>query len=181
MQEIEIKFQVNNLDVIKENLLRLGCEFSEELNQKDTVFVPDINDTSNQEGKQFIRIRNVNEKTELNLKQQSKKIMQSKEIEFEVSDFDAAYDFLDTLGLDEWVTVEKKRITTKYKEFNICIDEVKRLGEFIEIEIVTPEEDQTDYYEEEIVKVAKELGINPDQRINNFYDTMISELNEKEQ
>ena len=153
--------------------------FSDELNQRDTVFVPNINDVSSSTGKMFIRIRNVNGHSELNLKQKSNKIMQSKEIEFSVSDYDSAYDFLNTLGLDEYVTVEKKRITTKYKGFNICIDEVKRLGNFIEIEIITEGENKTDFYEQEIINIAKELGIAIKNRVNSFYDTMIRELDNK--
>ena len=180
MQEIELKFQVDNLEKIKQHLLNLDCEFSKDIIQKDVIYVPDINDTSNAEGKIFIRIRSVNDKSELTLKQQSKKIMQSKEIEFEVSDFNSASDFLETIGLTKWVTVEKKRITTKYKDFNICIDDVKRLGQFIEIEVLTNEEHQTDYYETKIIELAKELGININKRVNNFYDTMISELDKKE-
>jgi len=176
MQEIEIKFKIDNLNEVKDKLTQFGCSLSEELNQKDTVFVPDINDTLSSAGKMFIRIRNVNGSTELNLKKQSDKIMQSKEIEFEVSDFNSAYDFLDTLGLKEWATVEKKRVTTKYKEFNICMDEVKRLGSFIEIEIITEEENNTEVYEQEILQVAKELHIDISNRVNSFYDTMIKEL-----
>jgi adenylate cyclase class 2 len=180
VQEIEIKFRVENLEDIKSKLLSLGCFFSEELNQKDTIFVPNLKDTSTSEGKMFIRIRSVNGKVELTLKRQSSILMQSKEVEFEASDFDSAYDFLDTLGLEEWVTVEKKRITTKYKNFNICIDEVKKLGNFIEIEIVTEEKEKTKYYEEEIIMLAKELGINTEARVNSHYDTMIDELNQRQ-
>lgn len=179
MQEIEIKFKVDDLEKIKSNLLNLNCIFSKEKNQKDSVFVPDLNDTSNREGKMFIRVRSVNGKVEMNLKKQSDKIMQSKEIEFEASDFDRAYDFLKTLGLKEWVTVEKKRITTKYNKYNICIDEVKRLGSFVEIEIVTDEENKTEEFEKEILDIAMTIGIDINNRVNNFYDTMIHELDNK--
>jgi len=179
MQEIEMKFQMNNLKDVRETLENLGCKFSEELKQKDVIFVPDIKNTIVEEGAIFIRIRNVNDKIELNLKKRAKKIMESKEIEFEVNDFDGAYDFIKTLGFEEWVTVEKKRITTNYKEFNICIDEVKGLGEFVEIEIITSEENKADYYENEIIKVCQELSIDPNNRINSHYDTMINELNKK--
>ncbi len=106
--------------------------------------------------------------------------MQSKEIEFGISDIDKAYDFLETIGFKEWVTVEKKRIETAYKEFNICIDHVKRLGDFIEIEILSEEENQTEFYEKKILSIAKELGIPIENRINNYYDSMIAGLNKKE-
>lgn len=71
MQEIEIKFKVDNLEEIKNRLLQENYIFSEELNQKDTVFVPNINDTSIGEGKMFVRIRSVNDTFELNLKRRS--------------------------------------------------------------------------------------------------------------
>ncbi len=179
MQEIEIKFKINNLDNLKNKLIESGSVLSEELYQKDTVFVPTLKDTSNGEGKMFIRIRKENDKTELTLKKQSSKIMQSKEIEFEVSNYESAKDFLLTLGLEEWVTVEKRRVKTKYKGFNICMDIVTRLGVFVEVEIITEEENKTDYYENKILEVCHELGIDTKERINSFYDTMISELSKE--
>lgn len=179
MQEIEIKFRVENLDNVKEKLNNLGCIFSKELNQKDTIFLPDLNNTESKEGSLFVRIRDVNGKVELNLKKQSAISFQAKEIEFGANDFDSAYDFLDTLGLKEWVTVEKKRTTTIYNKFNICIDSVKRLGNFVEIELLTNEENKSKQFEKEILGLANKLGINTQNRINSFYDTMIYELNKQ--
>ena len=176
MQEIEIKFKVDNLEKVKEFLKKEGCLFSPLLNQKDTIFVSDLDDVVVGEGKVFTRVRSVNGKYELNLKKQSKKLMQSEEVEFEVSNYDEALSFLELLDLKKWVVVEKKRITTKYKDYNICIDEVKRLGSFVEIEIVTSRKNNTDFYEKEILGVAGELGIDINNRINSFYDVMISEL-----
>lgn len=180
MQEIEIKFRVKNLADLKRKLENKGCQLSKELHQKDTVFVSDLSDTVSSEGKIFTRIRSVNGINELNLKRQSKELMSSKEIEFEVSDYDKAYDFLSTLGLKKWVTVEKTRVTGTYGVFNICIDTVKHLGDFIEIEIVTEDENNIAMYEERILEVAKELSIDQNDRVNSHYDTMLNELNIKD-
>lgn len=180
MQEIEIKFRVQNLLQIENSLTNNGCTFSKELNQKDVIFVPNIKDTSNKDGNIFVRIRKSNENIELNLKKRSSNLIQAKEIEFNIDNFEAANDFLETLGLYKWVTVEKQRKTTKYKNFNICIDTVKGLGNFIEIEIITFEDDKVDYYEEEIIKIAKELGINIEDREYRLYDSMIDELEKKD-
>lgn len=180
MQEIEIKFRIDNREQLISKLESHNSHFSDPIHQKDIIFVPDLNDTANGEGKIFVRIRKQNEKKIITLKKQSKVIMQSKEIEFGISDIDKAYDFLETIGFKEWVTVEKKRIETAYKEFNICIDHVKRLGDFIEIEILSEEENQTEFYEKKILSIAKELGIPIENRINNYYDSMIAGLNKKE-
>ncbi len=180
MQEIEIKFQINNTEKLLKKLKSLQCKFSEPINQKDIIFVPNLNDTENGEGKIFIRLRKQNEKKIITLKKQSKVIMQNKEIEFEIGDMDKAKDLLETVGFKEWVTVEKMRIETTYQGFNICIDQVKRLGDFIEIEILSEEENQTELYEKQILSMAEELDIPLQNRINNYYDSMIAELNEKE-
>ncbi|MDO4283567.1 MAG: class IV adenylate cyclase [Clostridia bacterium] len=176
MQEIEIKFKIENVEHVKEKLRSAGCQLSEELHQKDTVFVSDLSDTKSDEGKIFTRIRSVNGVNELNLKKQSKDLINSKEIEFEVSDYDKVYDFLNTLGLKKWVTVEKIRVTGVYQGFNICIDNVKYLGNFIEIEMVT-EDENIKLYEEKILEIALELGIDINHRVNSHYDTMLNELN----
>lgn len=176
MNEVEIKFRIDNIEQLKENLKYNKCIFSEQLKQKDIIFLPNINDTDSGEGKIFVRIREVNGIVEINLKKQSNIGFMSKEIEFEVNDFFKAQDFLETLGLTEWVTVEKKRVTTKYNGFNICIDEVKKLGSFVEIEIIT-EEDNILQYEEKIINVATKLGIDTNNRINDYYDSMIDKLN----
>ena len=102
--------------------------------------------------------------------------MESEEIEFEVSSYELANQFLKALGYLPWVEVNKKRRYSKYKEYNICIDEVERLGSFIELEILVDKDNKEDY-ELALLEVAKKLGINPDKRINSHYDTMISELN----
>jgi predicted adenylyl cyclase CyaB len=176
MQEIEIKFKIDDIEKFKQGLVDKGCTLSEELNQKDIIYLFDLNDTLKGPDKVVVRIRNVNGKSELNLKRKSKIDFQAEEIEFGIEDSNKANMFLLGLGLKEWVTVEKRRVYTKYKNFNICIDDVKRLGTFAEIEIVTDISDKPKYFEKEILVIAKELGIDTNNRINSFYDTMISEL-----
>lgn len=101
--------------------------------------------------------------------------MESEEIEFEVNSYEKANAFLKALGFKEWVQVNKKRRYSKYQDYNICIDEVERLGTFVEIELLVNEQNDINY-EEQLLNVAKEIGINTDNRINSHYDTMISEL-----
>lgn len=176
MREIELKFKVENLEDVKRKLINSECEMSEELHQKDTIFVSDLNDTKSEEGKIFIRIRKENEKIELNLKKQGKERIESKEIEFNVDSFEKTNDFLETLGLKQWVTVEKTRVTTKYKEFNICIDVVKELGNFVEIELLTDDNLDIEICKNKLLEIAKELNINTENIVKKHYDTMMNEL-----
>lgn len=176
MREIELKFKVDNLDVLINKLKEEQCEISAVKMQNDTIYVQNLDDTESKEGSVWLRVRKENDKIELNYKKQSKKKMESEEIEFEVSSYELANQFLKALGYLPWVEVNKKRRYSKFKEYNICIDEVERLGSFIELEILV-DNDNKDDYEVALLEVAKKLGINPDNRINSHYDTMISELN----
>lgn len=180
MQEIEMKFRLQNIEEFKQKLVDKGCNLSAKLTQKDTIFVKDLHNTVSEEGKIYIRIRKVNGVTELNLKKQSKDLIQSKEIEFKVEDYDKVYDFLSTIDFKEWVTVEKTRLNTTYNEINICIDTVKHLGDFVEFEIITEDNNDIKIYEEKILQVAREFNVDVTDRVNSHYDTMISELNTKD-
>ena len=176
MREIELKFKVDNLEELINKLKEEQCEISSIKLQNDTIYVQNLDDTESKEGSVWLRVRKENDKIELNYKKQSKKKMESEEIEFEVSSYELANQFLKALGYLPWVEVNKKRRYSNYKEYNICIDEVERLGSFIELEILVDKDNKEDY-ELALLEVAKKLGINPDKRINSHYDTMISELN----
>lgn len=158
-----------------------GCIFSKEKHQIDPIF---LDKTAKHfiitQGMIVLRIRTDNNENFITLKQRKEKAMESKEIEFKVSDKNTCKDFIETLGYKEMVTVDKKRIETKYKEFNICIDEVKELGSFIEIEVLTEKEVKASIYEKEMMNLCKELKIDTTARVNSHYDTMIYELKSKE-
>lgn len=176
MREIELKFRVDNLDIFLEKLRSLGCEISDYINQADTIYVENLDNTDSVEGSIWLRVRQVNDKIEMNYKRQAAKKSESQEIEFGVDDYEKANSFLKALGYNEWVRVNKRRRYSKYENANICIDEVERLGSFVEIEYLIDEDDKNANYEEELLKIAEHLGIDTSKQINSHYDTMISEL-----
>lgn len=171
MREIELKFKVDNFV----NVLEKVSDVSEVYNQSDTIYVCNLDDVESKEGSIWLRVRQVNDVVEMNLKKQSAKKIESEEIEFEVSNYELANKFLVTLGYKKWVQVNKKRQYAKFENINICMDEVDRLGYFVELEILANDEDGIDY-EKELMDCAITLGINPTMRINSHYDTMIYQL-----
>lgn len=175
MREIEIKFKVENIEDLITRLVNKGCTISDTISQKDTIYVGNLNDTESREGATFLRVRKTDNKIELNYKKQSNKLMESQEIEFGVDSYEKANEFLKALGFQEWVQVNKKRRNTTFGAYNICIDEVERLGNFVEIELLIQEKEEKDY-EAQLLSVAKELGISTENRVNSHYDTMIAEL-----
>lgn len=175
MREIELKFKVENIEEIISFLEKNNCKISSPTYQNDTIYVKDLDNVESTEGSIWLRIRKTNEIVELNYKKQSAKKMESEEIEFQVNSYEKANSFLKALGFKEWVQVNKKRQYSKYQDYNICIDEVEKLGTFIEIELLINEQNDINY-EEQLLNVAKEIGIDANNRINSHYDTMISKL-----
>lgn len=175
MREIELKFKVNNLDTIIKFLEDRNCQISPINYQYDTIYVSDLDNTESKEGSVWLRIRKTNDKIELNYKKQSAKKMESEEIEFEVDSYEKANSFLKALGFKEWVQVNKKRRYSKYNDCNICMDEVEKLGFFVELELLIEQENDCDY-EKQLLDLARELGIDINSRINSHYDTIISEI-----
>lgn len=178
MREIELKFKLDNLAELINNLERFDCQISDYIIQNDTIYVFDLNNVESCAGSVWLRVRRINDKVELNYKKQSLKKSESQEIEFGVDDYLKANSFLKALGYKEWVRVNKKRRYSKYDDVNICIDEVERLGNFVEIELLVEESDKKDNYEEKLLKIAKKLGINTKNKVDDHYDTMIANLEE---
>ena len=178
MNEIEIKVKLDNKDEVVEMFKKEGCTFSDVKHQVDTVFLENsVKDFNIKPGMIVLRIRTIGNKNLITLKQRKEKTMESKEIEFGVDNRELCKDLITTLGYKEMVTIDKKRIETKYDNFNICIDDVDKLGSFIEIEILTSEEGMANYYEEKMIELCRKFGIDPNNRINSHYDTMLYNLN----
>lgn len=176
MREIELKFRVKNEEELIDKLKSLKCKIENVFEQSDTIYVCDLNNIESVENSIWLRVRKENNHVELNLKKQSSKIQESQEIEFKVESYEKAIEFLEALGYKKWVVVNKKRRYIKYLNYNLCLDEVERLGTFIEIEILVEENDKKDYVEQ-LISVAEELGLDKKDIINSHYDTMISKLN----
>ena len=166
MREIELKFRVDNLNKILVFLERNGCVVSPVNRQHDRIYVKDLDDVESSAGSVWLRVRKTDEVTELNYKRQNADGAESEEIEFEVSSYEKA---------KEWVQVNKERRYSKYKNCNICMDKVEGLGEFVEVEMLVSEQDDVDY-KEKLFEVAKEIGVETGNIVNSHYDTMIYEL-----
>ena len=175
MKEVELKFKVDSMNPILSLLEEKHCVLSDVFNQQDVIYVPDLNHVESVDGSIWLRIRKENDRIELNYKKQGPVKMSSKEIEFGIDSFEKAKELLEEFGYQKWVEVHKKRRTTKYKNYNICLDEVEKLGSFMEIEVLVPDDDTKDY-SDELFQVAWEFGIPEDDRVNSHYDTMMWEL-----
>jgi adenylate cyclase class 2 len=168
-KEIEVKAKVDDFQNLLKKLTDLGCVFTEPATQDDTIFINyDRPFIEFKTGDSFLRIRKTNGKTIFTFKRGEE--MNSIEREFTVSDAEQLKDTLVFLGFRPEVRVVKTRRKTKYKDYEICLDEVKGLGNFIEIEKITDEDAET--AQNEMTDFLSSIGVESKDRVMNGYDTL---------
>jgi adenylate cyclase class 2 len=171
-KEIEVKAKVNNLEELKSKLIELGCIFNEPEVQEDTTFVNFDGDyTVFMPETNFIRIRKTKDSIIFTLKRPQSNELDCIEREVKVSDSKQLQDMLKFMGYHSVVNLTKTRTKTKYNDMEICLDEVKELGSFIEVEKVV--EGNGNLVQEELFSFLETLGINREDRVLNGYDTLV--------
>jgi len=136
--EIEAKLKVGSHKSIERNLSKLGALFSASQKQID-YYYDDSKSTFTKEDK-CLRIRrqsvNGDDKYFLAYKgpKQKSNFKKRAEIEIEISDFEKTKTILQVLGYRQAIVVEKTRKLWKLNRCLVSLDNVKRLGNFVEIE-----------------------------------------------
>ena len=95
------------------------------------------------------------------------------EINIEVSDLGNAETFLKRLGFTVSGRVEKIREKWQLDTITITLDNVKNLGEYIELEMLV--EDNVDHAVSRLKEIAERLGLDTNQQILSSYLTLIEE------
>ena len=80
------------------------------------------------------------------------------EYKTEIEDIIQARKIFEALNFKFLVTVDKLRKTWKYKDYEIDIDSIKGLGDFVEIEYIGNEDADPKKITEEMIKFLKEIG-----------------------
>jgi adenylate cyclase class 2 len=156
-REIEVKARVRDIAILEEKLRELGCQFSSPLTQVDRIFIPHGLSIPVEKGINVLRLRKEKDRILFTLKQVHGNQLDKIEKEFIVSDAQQALETIQLLGFDESVMVEKTRRKCRYKEYEICLDSVKGLGEFIEVEKISSGE--TKIIQDELFTFLESLGV----------------------
>ena len=159
-QEIEAKFYVRDLSVIERRLQSIGGEMvSPRVKEINLRF--DTPDGRLAIGRQALRLRmdSVARLTFKGPQAVGDTVSNRQEIEFEVSDYQAARQFLEALGFILAVSYEKYRTTYTLGSTEVVLDELP-FGSFIEIEAGSAEA---------IHRTAKRLGLDWDARCAESY------------
>ena len=133
-EEIEVKLYVRNLANIQSRLLDLGASLLEPRAHENNLRY-DLPDGNLRAGKRVLRLRHSGDArlTYTGPAEERDGVMARTEIEFTVGDFDAAKQFLASLGYVEVAVYEKFRTTYALDSTHIMLDELP-YGNFVEIE-----------------------------------------------
>ena len=175
-REIEVKARVKNFDQVINKLKDLGCEIPKPIIQDDKIFVDKKygDYVSLHIGSNILRIRTVNgDKSYFTLKQSVKNELDCIEKQTQIQNPQEMLDALNMMGYVNVVSVYKKRQKIKYQDYTICLDQVRNLGNYIEVEKLFNDDSELDGVQEEIFNFLKTLGINPEDREEHGYDTLI--------
>ena len=134
-QETEVKFYVNNLSRVEMRLRELKAHLIQARVHEANLRFDNPNGDLRREFK-VLRLRNDTE-TKFTFKgpneERSDGVLNRKEIEFLVSSFDAAKEFLEALGFKPIAFYEKYRTTYEWNNVHIMLDELP-YGFFVEVE-----------------------------------------------
>ena len=183
MREIEIKLKVNNLDEIEEKLKQQGCIFSEPIFQHDVVYSSIQNtepyDKIGGVGYVAIRIRHQNNAVTLTLKKQQSHEMDNLEYESEIENPKDIHEMLLILGWKPEVEVKKTRKKGTLGEYEVCLDRVEKLGDYLELEKLTDDNIDAEEVRKEFLEILKPLGLSEKDEEKTGYDTLMWIFNKK--
>ncbi|MDD5254078.1 MAG: class IV adenylate cyclase [Candidatus Nanoarchaeia archaeon] len=135
--EIELKFPLLNTEELVKKL-KLTSKFEKESNEKDYYYnLPHRNFLEKKPISEWLRIRESKKGFSLNYKNWHNKegnCVSCDEFETKIDDINSLKRIFKNLGIKDLIVVDKTRKTWSYKNTLIAIDNVKELGNFIEVE-----------------------------------------------
>jgi adenylate cyclase, class 2 len=178
MIEIEVKASVEDPKQLERSIIELGVTPIGIRMQADTYYNAPYRDFGKTD--EALRIRVEEGKSVLTYKgpKMDKVSKTRKEVQTEIKDLESMGNILSLLGFFPIATVSKKRKNFRIGDFFISLDEVRSLGNFIEIEIAVKDSKNFQEKVESIFKFLEKLGITRESTIRKSYLEMILEKNE---
>ena len=171
--EIEVKIKTENLEGLKEELVKLGASFILPVEQVDEYYKLKGKEKETQRPGSFIlRIREQEQIKRFTVKALTETTGAWIEHETGVEDPEELRKILELVGFTNVFTIKKTRTYGKLKNFEICLDDVEGLGKFVEFEIISdnPEEGKA-----KIMEIVTKLGLSDDQIEHRGYAAIIAQ------
>lgn len=165
--EIEIQVKVENIEPLISFLIKNG-KFVKEERQIDEYFTPPHrNFISIRPIKEWLRLRNENGNYTINYKNwhhdENGKSYSCDEFETSIKNIEQIRKLFKAIDFKTTVKVDKTRKTWNWKDYEISVDIVIGLGEFVEIEL-RGKSDNHKKTTDEMIRFLKEIGVGKIQR-----------------
>ena len=160
--EIEIQVKIENSKPLLE-FLKKNAEFKSEKHQIDEYFSPAHRDfIAVRPVKEWLRLRDADGSYSINYKNwhfdKQGKSHYCDEYESKIENLEKVKKILDILNFKSLVVVEKIRKTWIYRNYEIAIDAIKGLGDFVEIEYLGEENVDPKKITDEMINFLKSVG-----------------------
>ncbi len=173
--EVEVKARIDDLDTVKKKLESLGAKFDSIVKQKDAYFKSRGFDSKKQgPGDWIVRIRTSRGQKILTLKALTEILGAWVEHETVIDDEKEMQNILETMGLFNVFTLNKERVPGRLDEFELCLDDVKELGKFLEVALDS-EDKEKENARDMIIEFMKTLGISEKDIEKRGYGEIIGE------
>jgi adenylate cyclase class 2 len=170
MYEVELKVRADH-EPVRERLDAIGATPAGTLEQIDTYYdAPHRDFAATDEALRIRRERAADTTTRLTYKGPLVEAQSKTREEFEttVGDGDTADAILTGLGFEPAATVEKHRERFQYEGYTITLDEVRGLGQFVEIDTAATA-DEIEARRERASEILRTLDLDPDAHVRTSY------------
>ena len=181
MREIEIKVRLQDKEGMLAVLEAKGVAFSKPVHQRDQVFGLPGEAGGDGNTAPWLRVRT---ETRGQGEDETKRVLftfkrsitgqlDSIEHETEVSDSDVIIAIVKELGFVLFSDMTKTRRIGKLNDIEVCIDSVKGLGDFMELERLADEDADPVAITDDLWRIMAELGIDRQQEVTDGYDILM--------
>ena len=183
MIEVEVKIPVENIDTIKERLLKTGFLYQTTVKETDTYFTSDHYDMRKHD--KALRIRKTENldtgeiKAQLNCKgpKLDNISMTRKETEMEIREPEKMEEILKELEFyPTSCRVKKTRSYYSMENMTAAADQVENLGSFLELEILVEKQADREKGLERIEAAMKQIGCNGSEMVRTSYLSMLEKI-----
>ena len=179
MIEVEVKLPLYRRSLTEKALLNLGFEAGDLVRESDLYFNSDFHDFIKRD--EALRIRtceNLTKRTcQVFLTYKGRKLdsvsMTRKELETSIGDGKIGMEILKSLGYDKTFPVNKLRQLYHKDHITACVDQVEKLGSFLELEVLIDQESERERALEQIREILEAAGSSMDETTRVSYLGML--------
>jgi len=199
-KEVEVKARVGNKNNLLDKITEYGIKLEAPILQDDAIWIPPdvtmqyVYGDSHLDWAAYlerripvIRLRTqtsvqeisrgetglMSGSTLLTLKIPLSNELDNEEYEVSISDkFEMAH-LLDAIGYHAAIRFQKIRQKGRWGDYETCVDELSRVGTFLELEKIISDGEESGAVQEELMRQLAELGISRDDCTESGYDTLV--------